>query len=61
MTIANRYCEGRIVSVLEGGYNSRAGYFSPLAQSVLAHVNALKNYSSDIVSFKPLERELSEL
>jgi acetoin utilization deacetylase AcuC-like enzyme len=60
MTIANRHCEGRIVSVLEGGYNTRAGYFSPLAQSVLAHVNALKNYSSDIVVFKPLERELSE-
>jgi len=60
MTIANRHCDGRIVSVLEGGYNTRAGYFSPLAQSVLAHVNALKNYSSDIVVFKPLERELSE-
>jgi len=60
MTIANRHCEGRIVSVLEGGYNTRAGYFSPLAQSVLAHVNALKNYSSDIVVFKPLEREFSE-
>lgn len=61
MTVANRHCEGRIVSVLEGGYNTRAGYFSPLAQSVLAHANALKNYSSDIVVFKPLERELSEL
>jgi len=60
MTVANRHCEGRIVSVLEGGYNTRAGYFSPLAQSVLAHVKALKNYSSDIVVFKPLERELSE-
>lgn len=59
MTIANRHCDGRIVSVLEGGYNTRAGYFSPLAQSVLAHVNGLKNYSSDIVVFKPLERELS--
>jgi len=59
MTIANRHCDGRIVSVLEGGYNTRAGYFSPLAQSVLAHVNALKNYSSDIVVFKPLQRELS--
>jgi len=58
MTIANRHCDGRIVSVLEGGYNTRAGYFSPLAQSTLAHVNALKNYSSDIVVFKPLEREL---
>jgi len=59
MTVANRHCSGRIVSVLEGGYNTRAGYFSPLAQSTLAHVNALKNYSSDIVVFKPLNREFS--
>jgi len=59
MTIANRHCNGRVVSVLEGGYNISAGYFSPLSQSVLAHVNALKNYSSEIVVFKPLDREFS--
>jgi len=60
MTVANRHCCGRVISVLEGGYNTRAGYFSPLAQSTLSHVRALKNYSSDIVVFKPLDREFSE-
>ena len=32
--IANRYSQGRILSVLEGGYNTNAGPISPLAQSV---------------------------
>lgn len=32
--IANECCEGRLVSVLEGGYNTRAGPVSPLAQSI---------------------------
>ncbi len=36
MDIADRHCEGRIVSVLEGGYDLRA-----LANSVAAHVTAL--------------------
>ncbi len=33
---ADQYCQGRIVSVLEGGYN-----LSALADSVAAHINAL--------------------
>ena len=36
VTIAKRHCEGRIVSMLEGGYESGA-----LARSVVAHLNAL--------------------
>jgi acetoin utilization deacetylase AcuC-like enzyme len=29
--IANRFSEGRIVSILEGGYSTKAGPISPLA------------------------------
>lgn len=41
VAVANDCCNGRIVSVLEGGYNSKAGALSPLAQSVAHHVLAL--------------------
>lgn len=37
MKIANKYSEGRIVSVLEGGYNINAGIVSSFAQSVMTH------------------------
>jgi acetoin utilization deacetylase AcuC-like enzyme len=36
MQIANRHCQGRVVSCLEGGY-----VLSPLARSVAAHVRVL--------------------
>jgi len=29
--IANQFCEGRMVSVLEGGYNTNLGPISPFA------------------------------
>ena len=35
-TVANAYSKGRIVSVLEGGYNTQA-----LAKSVEAHIRVL--------------------
>lgn len=38
MTLADRYCGGRIVSTLEGGYDLEA-----LGESVAAHVGALMN------------------
>ena len=41
MKVANRVCQGRVISVLEGGYNVLGGCASPLAQSVLAHVESL--------------------
>ncbi len=43
VAIANMCCKGRIVSVLEGGYNTKGGWMSPLAQSVAAHVRALSS------------------
>lgn len=39
--IANTCCEGRIVSVLEGGYKIHGGIVSPFARSVASHVRAL--------------------
>jgi len=39
--IANTCCNGRIVSVLEGGYKIHGGIVSPFARSVASHVRAL--------------------
>lgn len=39
--LANTCCEGRLVSVLEGGYNLTGGIVSPFARSVKAHVSML--------------------
>lgn len=39
--IANKVCEGRVISVLEGGYRLRGMILSAFAQSVTAHVRAL--------------------
>jgi hypothetical protein len=38
--IANSCCNGRIISVLEGGYKVHGGIVSPFARSVAAHVRA---------------------
>lgn len=39
--IANRCCQGRIVSVLEGGYRIQGNIVSAFARSVASHVRAL--------------------
>lgn len=39
MQIANRHCDGRLVSMLEGGYNLKG-----IAKAVLTHVATLLNY-----------------
>ncbi|WIA10571.1 hypothetical protein OEZ85_010758 [Tetradesmus obliquus] len=39
--VANRCCNGRVVSVLEGGYNINGGLVSAFARSVAAHVRGL--------------------
>eukprot|EP00878_Enallax_costatus_P016221 GHUV01017014.1.p1 GENE.GHUV01017014.1~~GHUV01017014.1.p1 ORF type:complete len:704 (+),score=270.00 GHUV01017014.1:1195-3306(+) len=39
--VANRCCNGRVVSVLEGGYNINGGFVSAFARSVAAHVRGL--------------------
>lgn len=39
--VANTCCNGRIVSVLEGGYRIHGGIVSPFARSVASHVRSL--------------------
>ncbi|CAM9682331.1 unnamed protein product, partial [Ectocarpus sp. 6 AP-2014] len=39
--VANRCCEGRLVSVLEGGYRIQGGIVSAFGRSVAGHVRAL--------------------
>jgi len=39
--IANTCCNGRIVSVLEGGYKIHGGIVSPFARSVASHVRSM--------------------
>lgn len=39
--VANSCCNGRVISVLEGGYKIHGGIISPFARSVASHVRAL--------------------
>jgi acetoin utilization deacetylase AcuC-like enzyme len=39
--IANTCCNGRVISILEGGYKIHGGIVSPFARSVASHVRAL--------------------
>ena len=43
LRVANACCDGRVVSVLEGGYRVHGGIVSPFACSVAAHVRAMKD------------------
>ena len=45
VSLANKYCQGRIVSALEGGYRIQGGVVSAFARSVAAHVRALSSRS----------------
>lgn len=46
--LANKHCKGRLISVLEGGYNIHGGIMSPLAQSVAFHVDCLRSRSKEV-------------
>ena len=39
--VANKFCKGRLISVLEGGYNISTGIISSFAQSVFTHARFL--------------------
>ena len=55
--VANSTCGGRVISVLEGGYNVLGGCASPLAQSVLAHVEALCSHTYEECNPAQWEKE----
>jgi len=66
--VANSCCNGRIVSVLEGGYKIHGGIVSPFARSVASHLRALadggfsrETYNGDDLSWESaFERRLIE-
>jgi hypothetical protein len=66
--IANTCCNGRVVSVLEGGYKMHGGIISPFARSVASHVRALVDggrsrelYDAQFVDWESqFERQLFE-
>ena len=64
--VANKCCDGRIVSVLEGGYNFYGRLVSPFARSVAAHVRGLTSESletwteTDVEWERQHEREIME-
>lgn len=47
LKLANECCDGRVVSVLEGGYDVRKETNS-LAKSVAAHIGAISNYELEL-------------
>lgn len=51
--IANTCCNGRIVSVLEGGYKIHGGVISPFARSVASHVRGLVDGSRSRELYDP--------
>lgn len=42
LSISHSYCNDRIISILEGGYNVNGRGLSPFASSVSSHVRCLK-------------------
>jgi acetoin utilization deacetylase AcuC-like enzyme/ankyrin repeat protein len=55
--VANSCCQGRIVSILEGGYNFHGRMISPFARSVAAHARALSCLSKEFWNEKDVEKE----
>jgi len=55
--VANTCCNGRVVSVLEGGYRIHGGIVSPFARSVASHVRALVDGGKSRELFDPKDNE----
>jgi len=55
--VANLCCEGRVVSVLEGGYRIQGGIVSAFARSVAAHTRALNRATGRCWSADECQRE----
>jgi len=55
--VSNACCDGRLVSVLEGGYRIQGGEVSPFARSVAAHVRALGESHNEKWEFEDAEWE----
>ena len=57
VSLANKYCKGRIVSALEGGYRIQGGIVSAFARSVASHVRALSSPSQAEWSWADVQAE----
>ena len=57
VSLANKYCKGRIVSALEGGYRVQGGVVSAFARSVASHVRALSGPSRAEWSWADVQAE----
>ena len=55
--VANRCCEGRVVSVLEGGYAIKGGHVSAFSRSVASHVRALQRCSRSSAPWRSEDAE----
>jgi len=55
--VANTCCNGRVVSVLEGGYRIHGGIVSPFAKSVASHVRGLMDGSNSRELYDKAEGE----
>lgn len=55
--VANTCCNGRVVSVLEGGYKIHGGIVSPFARSVASHVRGLVDGGSSRETYDKDEGE----
>jgi acetoin utilization deacetylase AcuC-like enzyme/ankyrin repeat protein len=55
--VANTCCDGRIVSVLEGGYKIHGGIISPFARSVASHLRGLVDGGSSRETYDREEGE----
>ena len=45
--IGNKYCDGRVLSILEGGYNIAGN-----SSATIKHINALKKKKFNVYSFR---------
>lgn len=64
MRLANVHCEGKVISVLEGGYNIDTGVISSFAQSVMTHVkflNICANKNIETVLLSKVKRKKAYL
>ena len=52
--VANKFCNGKLISVLEGGYNISTGIISSFAQSVFTHTKFL-NLSLNVFQFSNIK------
>lgn len=64
--VANTVCEGRIVSVLEGGYRINGKLASAFSQSVAAHVRALsegcnETWDEEVANYEREQEDAAEI